>query len=722
MNAPALRSNLETSAPDAPVAPDAAEEARFAALNLFELEEFQNLSSENLRLAQSVAGHGEQLGVWKTPLSIAPGRFGSRFRTIDLAKRLRDFLAKEPVQHTSTEVLVQEGALLLTRLGLLMRLAPTGGRRSSKTERLKPTTLAQRLYTQCPQVFARAIRRKAERTEALGLLACLTQEDLMEMAQAKSLRIELDRILTLTAMGLWSDVPPQPDITFTTDPRGSKPSKAPEAVAGEYRPIPDEYLIEIGPRVLWLIRELGPRLIPLLEDLAAVLEALDWSEMTNSKLVGDYGIVNKFIEEHLRAHPWADRTGKMLRPTFPLMTGAKATDRFEWPPRTYEHIKVLSVTLQSAHLFITLLACAGRIGEVEGLSRSCVKTARDGKDYVFGWTYKLSGNLFGDARQWPAPPVMTQSLGQQARLAEAWSRLPPRAIDRGLPTEPPTHGALWLSLGVGGAADASDPLSLSHTSLPNLAIRVGMDPKPGGINLHPHRFRKTIGRIAGVTLFNSPLVLKRLFGHKSIEMTLRYILCDNDIRAEAETVLRELRILHCAEALEEVREALVRGEPLPGHGGAAAGQLIDAVKDHEARLAESGRVWAEGTAYDLAYLLTANGQGWRFVQKNIVCTKVPGEDSPCRKKRKRGEPNTSNCKPDCDNRIVLAIQRRDAREVLGAYLDVARQARDEEQYLVFYESMQRFIEELDTFPDIRAQYVADPDVDSLLSTYRTLSQ
>jgi hypothetical protein len=150
--------------------------------------------------------------------------------------------------------------------------------------------------------------------------------------------------------------------------------------------------------------------------------------------------------------------------------------------------------------------------------------------------------------------------------------------------------------------------------------------------------------------------------------------------------------------------------------------LVEAVQDHEARLAKSGRVWADGSAYELAYLMTASGQGWRFIQKNIVCTKVPGEDGLCRKKRNRGEPDTSNCKPECSNRIVLALERRDAGEIVESYLDVARQARDDEQYMVLYEAMQRFDEELNAFPDIKARYLANPEVQSLLATCQELTQ
>ena len=130
-------------------------------------------------------------------------------------------------------------------------------------------------------------------------------------------------------------------------------------------------------------------------------------------------------------------------------------------------------------------------------------------------------------------------------------------------------------------------------------------------------------------------------------------------------------------------------------------------------------VWTDGSAYDLAYLLTSSGQGWRFIQKNIVCTKVPGEGGLCRKNK--GEPNTSNCKPGCVNRIVLALERRDAGEIVERYLDVASQALDDEQYMVFYESMQRLLEELDAFPDIKTQYMADSRVQSLLASYQKLT-
>jgi integrase len=223
---------------------------------------------------------------------------------------------------------------------------------------------------------------------------------------------------------------------------------------------------------------------------------------------------------------------------------------------------------QAAHLFVTLLLSGGRSGEIATLKQNCVEIGRDGKNYLSGYTYKLAGNLFGDARTWPAPDILAQCLGHQARLAAAWNWLP-SSYGEGLPQTPRFGDALWISIRVAGKFDKDLNLDI-NSALKSLARRLDMDPMPGGKNVHAHRFRKTIGRLAGVTLFNSPLVLKRIFGHKSIEMTLHYILCDPGVRKEAEMVLRELRIMHCAEALEEIHQAMRDGTALPDHGGPGA--------------------------------------------------------------------------------------------------------------------------------------------------------
>jgi hypothetical protein len=681
---------------------DPAEEGRFAVLQRFQPEDIQSLGRDDLLAAQMLAGHGSEWGRWQTPGSFA--RLQKCQRDIDLAGRLRHWVAKEGVV-TAVDVLIDEGVLVLTRLALLFRV---GG----ETVRYKPSTLTNRLYLLLPKIAARAIRRRAKNPHANGLFGCLTEADLRELGSSEQGIALLNKIDLLVGRNLWTDAPHLPKVEGTTDPTQAKAERPPKPKPEPFSPLPDDWLARIGPRVLWVVQDLGPNLLHLLDALPAQMKDLNWSLTT--KTIG--GAIQPLIAAHLAAHPWRDRAGRPLTPDFPLRTcpGRNGGAADEWPPRTWEQVCMLSSLLQSAHLFLTLLACAARIGEVATLTRGCVDIARDGRDYVSGYTYKLSGNLFGDERQWPAPDILCQVLGQQARLAFAWDWLPKALEDGGLPGSPRFGDALWVSIGASGMTGEGAEVNFNQ-ALRSLAERLGMNSRPGGKQVHAHRFRKTIGRLAGVALFNSPLVLKRLFGHKSIEMTLHYILCDDDVRTEAESVLRELRIMHCAEALEEIRTAIANGTPLPGNGGAGVARLASAVRNEEERLQQNGRVWKDGSAYDLACLLTMKGQAWRLIMRGIFCAKAPGEPGLCQHKRAMGEPNTANCQPECENRVVLWLNRRDSEEIIEGYLDIARQARDDGQLLVLSATLDNAQQEWEKFPDLAAKYMAEGEVQSLLA-------
>lgn len=701
---------MNASVEKIPVSLDLEVEGRRAVLENFKVEEIQNLGRDDLLVAKILAGHGADWGHWTTPKSIMKSS-ARHYRNINLRKRLLDFLAKEPFRASVPDILIDEGVLTLTRIAMLMKLVPTGGRTvNNKGLRLKASSIAQKLSSNCLEITARAIRRKADGPAGEGLFQYLTEADVVEFTDYKRTRIEIERLHTLIARGVWSDAPPQPDIRQTTNPAAASRSQNSNPKSDPFPPLPDEWLAQIGPRVLWVIEEMGPNLLLLLEDMREGLKILDWSVTTTKKRN-----VSKYIATQLAEHPWLDRSDQSLKPHFKLTTahGKGGSDACEWPPRNWEHITNLCVTLQAAHLFITLLLSAGRIGEIATLNRDCAKIGRDGKSYLHGYTYKLSDNLFGDARTWPAPDILNQCLGQQARLAASWDWLP-NALGDGLPQAQRFGNELWISISAKRKTGSDAKLTI-NVALQNLARRLGMDPEPGGKNVHAHRFRKTIGRLAGVALFNSPLVLKRLFGHKSIEMTLHYILCDQGVREEAEKVLRELRIMHCAEALEEIHQAMRDGSALPGHGGPGAARLITAVRNEDAKLSQSGRVWTESSAYDLALLLTMQGQGWRLVKDNIICSKAPGEDGLCQKKRSKGEPNTANCQPQCDNRIIFARKRRDVEQCIEQYLDIARQARDDGQLLVLAATLDNAQDEWVNFPDLAEKYEADSEVQALLA-------
>ena len=686
------------------------EAGRLAFLQHFAPEDIQTLCRDDLLVAQALLGHGNKWGHWQTPDELSMGMLKKGLRDIDLASRLRCYLAKENVVNV-TDAMMKEGVVVLTRIALLIRLVSTGGSTSTKNRALKPHSVAQILYQQLPRLTARAICRKATSDAVTtDLFRYLTDVDLHEFSAIQKLQIELERLDTLAARGNWSDVPLLPEVRRTTNP-AQKPMKLPlQRTPEPHLPLPDDWLEEIGPRVLWVVQELGPYLLELLEALPEPMKSFDW---TLSKTAISRRIREQ-ISKHLHTHPWLDRAGSSLTPPFAMTTGygKHGADKLEWPPRNYEHVVTLCLTLQSAHLFITLLTCAGRIGEVAKLNRDCVSIERDSKNYLNGKTYKLAHNFLGDERQWPAPPVLRTCMAQQARLASVLGRLPRALNGSGVPEFDRYGDKLWVSFGSGGNVGNDTDLVFNH-ALQYLAKRLSMSHQPGGKLVHAHRFRKTIGRLAGVALFNSPLVLKRLFGHKKIEMTLHYILSDPSIREEAEKVLRELRIMHCAEALEEIHDAIDNHLPLPGNGGAGAARLVVAVQNQQTQLEQKGRVWGDGSAYDLACLLTGQGKGWRLINPNIVCSK----EWVCSKPHRHKElvVNKPKCDPGCTNRVVLARRHRDTEENIEWYLDTARKGRNEGNLLTMAHAMELLREELGCFSDLREKYLSMPEVQALFA-------
>jgi len=265
---------------------------------------------------------------------------------------------------------------------------------------------------------------------------------------------------------------------------------------------------------------------------------------------------------------------------------------------------------------------------------------------------------------------------------------------------------LWASLAkVVGTGGASAELN-ENNALQSLARSLGVSPQPGSKLVHSHRFRKTVARLGAIAMWNGPMVLKRLLGHKCIEMTLHYILSDPKLREEAEAVLRELRVMHCADTIEEIHEAMTTGVGVTGagsFGGEGGKRITAAVQAESQRLAVQGQVWDEGTAYDLALMLTVNGSGWRLVRENVICAKAPGEPGACKSER-YGQPNVSGCKPDCVQRVHLAAGKRDIETTVRQYIDLCEKAHEEGQCLLMIAAFENLEGVIHQYKDIEEQH------------------
>ncbi len=687
--------------------PSEANLRRSEALGLFPLESLQYLDRDSAVRCQAMLGHGDRFGVWETPSTLIGRRIWPSHANINLRERLIRFLPNPVPTSDDLDELVDAGVLWLIRYALLCRMGPAANGKN-KGSSIDASSLVNDLISRVPKIVAMGIDRRLKQpaSDKDGFVNCLTVDDLNELRKVRHIGFDLKRLTVFTDRGLWNDVPAKSLLAKNTNPKGGAIPPPKEEKSSPYLPIPDEYLAEMGPPVLWLVQDFGPNMLHLLEsipdlfsDIHAPSNSWGLSANRSSRLV-------RYFNENV----WLDRNGQPITsPPFYLKTASgrgRSKMKFEWPLTTWDQVKVLSVTLQSAHLWIALLAMAGRISEIKSLARNCVEWAPGGKPYINGKTYKLSQFLTGEDRDWPAPEVLVDALAQQVRLVKAWERI--MQVSRGEIEDENTPliegNHFWASLGSASHADPTDELSAAGLALQSLAKRLGMNPKPGGENLHPHRFRKTIARLMGIAIVDSPRVLMRLLGHRDIAMTMHYILTDKALRAEIEQVTRELRIMRCQGVLEDIRAALhtPNAPAFGGHGGGAVPLLSEAIKAKEEELHQKGQDWDADTTYELALHLTLGGKFFRLTRPGVVCLKEDRNAGPC------------TCDSSCINRIEEKTARRDVNDLIPILVNQGHQALANNELLLLANTVEQLEDELARFEDIAVEWRKKPEVITLL--------
>lgn len=694
------------------------DQVRGPALTFFPLESLRFLDVDSARRCQTMLGHGGTHGTWETTEEMVEHML-RHMRSIDLRRRIVAHLPAEALASPNCQMLLDEGVLWLTRLALLMRMGPAGLAGQAKFKPLDASTIANNLHQFLPRLVAIGLTRRLESTDnsSTGFASALTAEDLRASRSELGLRYELMRLMQLQDLGYWSDSPPPREfIGKTTAVRGAPIPETPERKGTPFPTIPDDYLAVMGPRVLWLIRDMGPNLINLLQTLPILLGKTNASSEN----------INLRIARYFKNTVWRDRNGNVIaKPPFDLKLGSDCGkhmlkdpskhDPFIWPPRNWRSVQNLATTLQSAHLWLALLVMATRVGEVATLGRSCIEFARDGQLYANGKTYKPSRALVGKEREWPIPEILEDVLAQQVKLVEACECLsriiknPAATWDFSAET---TH--LWASLGASGSADATDKLSIYGQSLQTLAKRIGLNHKPGGKNLHPHRFRKTLARLAGLAIDGSQKVLMLLLGHDDVTTTLGYMQSDRAFAKEIDDVTRELRIMRGEALIEDMRAALRDTNSLPygGHGGGGAPVLFETTRAYEEKLHRSGEEWGVDTARELSVLLTNNGESARLISAHVVCTKTAGEVGLCSKKK--GAIVAGNCQIECKNHVEDKTGRRDTERVIPILVRHAQENIANNNWLPLARDKKQLEMELKRYDDIGARWRANHEVRAIL--------
>ncbi|AMV41350.1 hypothetical protein ATN79_01465 [Paraburkholderia caribensis] len=714
----------------------------------FPVESLAHLNRLDAAAVQRLLQHGDTFGVWDTRRDwSAPGAPRATL-SVDLRKRILHFLPQALKASPNAWLcsILDDAVLTLVRYFALLRMGPSGKGRDS-FRALGPSSVRTIAFSYAPNLMALGITKRMATLKGAtegaatsdtpaptsSLLSDLTIDDLATLTVSARPHVlkECRRMEMLRELGLWWDVPVLTDRSLAKTMTGPALRNERPAPRDPHLPLPDEYVAEMGARGLWLIHDLAPNLFRIGEAFLEIWKETDKSDRV-PVTVRDARRVT--AREFLETFEWLDSDGRPIeKPPFPLVLpkekgfsvkGKKPQDaeKQRWPPRSHLDFMQLLGAVQSAHLFVGFLGMGGRRSEILSLERTCVVYAPDGRPYANGRTFKLVERHEGELREWLLPDLAVMAFEQQVRLVTLAERVgvlaPKRTGGRGAAPAGGNH--LWAQISAApGSSDPTLPLNHIGKTLLSYARTLKMDSAPGGQNLRSHRFRKTLARLVALALTQAPRLLMEIFGHKSIEMTLYYILTDKDLRAEIETVSRELRVMRAKEVVEKMVEADMAAhtegaEDHAGYGGPAAMAIHSAIEVRQQQMHRRGTNWEISGAIELAELLTLQGKAWEQVRPGVICTKFPGEAGPCNKSRGRPEP--SKCQSDCGHRLEEAFLREDIDGAIHDSLVAYERAITDEESLTAAHWAAQIRAHVKRFSNLQEKWMVHPTVRMLMTS------
>ncbi|MES2948144.1 MAG: hypothetical protein V4858_06320 [Pseudomonadota bacterium] len=537
-----------------------------------------------------------------------------------------------------------------------------------------------------------------------GVLSRFNVDELQLRGLGTKRLTELNRIFQYANRGYWSDIP-----VLSAPEALNHASRAARSEAGgagmakevgkarsePFLPFSDEFLGESGWRMAWIVEHLGPLLIPCAEGLAVVYKNL---KSKSNSLHALESMRSRAASQFLSSYPWTDSNGHVVTelPFQARITRNGKGPGFCWPPRNHAELKGLLALLQTAHLYIALLSTGGRISEVLSFQEGDVVESTDGTVTIAGRTYKLVTMRGGEKRDWPLPALGVLAIYQQERLAAVCSaiNLQGSINEPGQEEKTPANdefevdeaiaNPIWLRVGTGKRilGDYNEMLISAFDVL-------GLTELSDGINPHAHRFRKTVARLLALALSDAPKILMDLFGHKTIEMTLHYILTDPLIRAEMQEVLKAQTIMLAVEAIENIDD----------YGGPAAATIKEAVESSKVR---AGSEYGAKDINDLAETFTLSGKFWTLVRPGVICTKLPQQAGPCNKQV--GLPEPSRCRSHCGLRLEQAALRDDVDRSIEQAFGFLKEAKSADNEISAEMWRGQVYANLDRFPGLRKKW------------------
>jgi integrase len=730
------------------------------------IEQIQTLERSDFLRLQSILEHGDVFGFWATPKKWSPTAHSKAVLNIDLRNRivaalpselknLSDFtFAKLDINGGTAlnqfDTLLNEAITTLHKYLLLLRMGPSGLGRRGTNSPLDPNTVQRVAYLYMPNLLAIGLTKRllGHAHPQRSIINSVEMEDISNLSKHVSNNItnEVQRMHMLAARGLWSDLPSiGQQLKDVTGVAGKPQTIHKEHKREPHLPLPDAYISEMGVKSMWIIRNLTPNLISIAHKIIEI-----WKETEDPSILS-YSVGERrrsILRTYLKSYVWLDAEGgKIVAPPFTLRLSrfgrttegadrqieiisentesengdSKQTTEIVWPPASFAEVMGLINNAQLAHLFVVTLSTGARKSEIVSLKRTCITHSPNGMPYANGKTFKLTQLLDGEERDWVLPDLAVESIRQQVALLDVAELIGPAApidsfVTSSLPEEKPTH--LWAQLSGASISNRTSPLLHIGPALKRYAESLGMETMPGGQNLRPHRFRKTVARLAALALTQAPKILMDVFGHKSIEMTLYYILTDKDLQSEIEQVNRELRVMRAKQAvdhmLEEERNS-AKKQSVSSYGGPASAMLNESIKVQRERLHRQGKEWDTSSSIELAEILTLQGKAWELVRPGVICTKFPGtEFGPCNKSTGRPEP--SRCQSSCSHRLEEAFLREDVDKAIQAAVYAFENAGDQGDELTQEAWAGQIKTNITRFSDLHSKWIENSTVQKIIFT------
>lgn len=301
----------------------------------------------------------------------------------------------------------------------------------------------------------------------------------------------------------------------------------------------------------------------------------------------------------------------------PLKTGPKGLYYISVP----DIISVVASMLDAA--CVTIIATTGmRRSEVMDLRVGCVVRDEDGYWLRFR-VFKTSIASQGDAKKIPIPDITAKAISVVERLCH----------------EARIYGKTDKLFVTVAKSFFGSTVNLEYPERAVKRVSLAVDASEA---IYPHRFRKSL---AMYLVYQDPKnieIIRHLFSHSSLKMTLRYVMSLPGLNDEMKKIITQQNV----DVLLEVLENALTGKI----GGKAGGRLKEAIERSPQFMA---RLQDKGKETLVQYVESMLDEGIKILHRTnlAICMKTPGhrEAAPCDAKNddhvSKLHPNLFACEP-----------------------------------------------------------------------------